>query len=127
MRSTGGAVAPSGRTFSGCELPATPSLCAVMDLPVGIVLDVPPGAPLGAEPRVEARGQEAVGAFLALGGGGREDVDVFVLGVAGVATDPPPGHRVGTRRLLQLLPQLEILDRAAFAFPPARLPSGQPL
>src|SRR5512134_2984297 len=127
MRSTGGVAAPSGNTLSGCELAATPSLCPVMDVLVGIVAAVAPGALLRREPGVETRGPEAVGTLLALRRGDREGVGVFVLGVAGVPPHPAPGHGVDARRLIQLLPQLEVLDRAGLAGPPARLPAREPL
>src|SRR5436309_13727182 len=67
MRSTGGTDAPLGSTFKRCVLAATPSLKTLMQFPVWIVVRVMPAGALLLEPRVEAGGDESVGALLALG------------------------------------------------------------
>src|SRR2546430_12922807 len=81
MRSTGGTDAPLGSTFKRCVLAATPSLKTLMQFPVWIVVRVMPAGALLLEPRVEAGGDESVGALLALGRADREMVGVLVLGV----------------------------------------------
>src|SRR6185436_19361301 len=58
--------------------------------------------------------------------GDREIVGVFILGVALVAPDPGPLDLVQTDGLGQVLPQLEILDRAGFPDPAAGGPAGSP-
>src|SRR3989442_14034652 len=127
MRSTGGTDAPLGSTFKRCVLAATPSLKTLMQLPVRIVIRVMPAGGLLLEPRVEAGRDESVRALLALGGADREMVGVLVLGVVAVPAYPAPLDGVAGRRLNQLLPQREVLDRAALALPAARHPSGDPL
>src|SRR5437660_1842675 len=127
IRSTGGATAPFGRRLRAWVFAATPSLATLMQLLVGIVVQIVPTRPLLREPGVEARRHQAVGALLALRGTHRERVGVFVLGVAGVAAHPAPLDAVAGRGLHQLLPQGEILDRAALAAPAAGDPSGDPL
>src|SRR5690242_176728 len=117
-RSTGGAGAPSASTFRKWVLPATPSLKTLMQLPVGIVIGVLPARPLLAQPRIKPRRHQAVRPLLTLGGAHRQDVGVLVLGVAGVAPHPAPVDLVARGRLHQLLPQGQVLDRAALA-PPA--------
>src|SRR5437773_1424602 len=119
MRSTGGADAPLGSRLEECVLAATPSLWTLMQLLVGIVGRVLAAGALLFEPRVEARGDETVGALLVLGGPGRQEVGVLVLGVVGVPPDPPPLHVVRPGSLLEFLPQLEALERAALAAPAA--------
>src|SRR6266545_1450696 len=127
MRSTGGTDAPVGSRFEGCVLAGTPSLDTLMQLLVGIVLRVlAPGALLR-QPGVEPRRDEPVGALLALRGADRHVVGVLVLRVTGVAFNPRPMHVVRLGRLDELLPQLEVLDRAAFSSPAARLPVFYPL
>src|SRR5881628_1265044 len=79
IRSTGGAVAPSGSTFRKCVLLGTPSLKTLMQLLIGIVVPVTPAGVLLGEPGVERRRHQPVGAFLTLRGAGRERVGVFVL------------------------------------------------
>src|SRR3989441_4991733 len=127
IRSAGGGVAPSGSTFRPCVLAGTPSLKTLMQLRVGVVVRVPAAGPLVREPGVEARRDEAVGALLPLGGAHRQIVGVLVLRVARVAFDPAPAHRVARRRLHELLPQGQVLDRSAFPFPVAADPVGDPL
>src|SRR2546421_11354526 len=126
IRSTGGATAPFGRRLRAWVFAATPSLATLMQLLVGIVVQIVPTRPLLREPGVEARRHQAVGALLALRGAHRERVGVLVLGVAGVATDPAPLDGVAGRGLHQLLPQREILDRAALAAPATGDPSRHP-
>src|SRR5437867_276411 len=106
MRSTAGAGAPSGSRFRKWLLAVTPSLKTLTELPVRIVIGVRPAGALLRQPHVEARGDEAVRALLALGGADREVVGVLVLGVSGMALDPLPGDRVRRRGLDQLLPEL---------------------
>src|SRR3989454_8798676 len=77
-----------------------------------------PAGALLLEPRVEAGGDESVGALLALGRADREMVGVLVLGVVAVAAHPAPLDGVAGRRLNQLLPQRQVLDGAAL--PPPR-------
>src|SRR3989442_12132330 len=127
MRWTGGAAAPSGRTFNRCVLAGTPSLWTLMQLSVRVVIGVGAGArPLPREPRVEARRHEPVRALLTLGCVHRERVGVLVLGMAGVPAHPAPLHGVGGGGLYELLPQLQVLDRAALPLPAARLPVLHP-
>src|SRR5882672_4792797 len=98
-----------------------------MQLLVGIVAGVLAAGALLVEPGVEARGDEAVGALLMLRSPGREEVCILVLGMLGVPAHPAPLHVVRLGGLLELLPQLEVLDCAALAAPAARLPILQPL
>src|SRR2546426_12831417 len=79
-----------------------------------------PAGALLLEPRVEAGGDESVGALLALGRADREMVGVLVLGVVAVAAHPAPLDGVAGRRLNQLLPQRQVLDGAALPPPAAR-------
>src|SRR3989454_187949 len=111
----GGGGASSGSVFRRCVLAGTPSLDAFMDVPVGVVVGVPARRAVAREPGVEARCEQAVRALLALRRPGREVVGVFVLRMPRVALDPVPGHLVRRRRLHQLLPQLQVLERAALA------------
>src|SRR5438552_6886517 len=99
MRSTGGAVAPSGSTLRKCALAGTPSLKTLMQLLIGIVVRVTPAGVLLGEPGVEPRRHQPVGAFLTLGGAGRECVGVFVLRVPRMALDPTPLDLVRRRGL----------------------------
>src|SRR3989454_5277494 len=123
----GGGGASSGSVFRRCVLAGTPSLDALMDVPVGVVVGVPARRAVAREPGVEARCEQAVRALLALRRTGCEVVGVFVLRMPRVALDPVPGHLVRRRRLHQLLPQLQVLERAALALPATRLPSLHPL
>src|SRR2546427_7193985 len=122
MRCPGGVAAPSGSTFRWCVFAVTSSLKTLMHLLVRIV--VHEGAPraLPGEPGVEARGDEAVGPLLTLRCALRERVGVFVLGVTGVAAHPAPVNGVARRCLHELVPQLQVLDGAAFALPAPRFP-----
>ena len=97
-----------------------------MQFPVWIVVRVMPAGALLFEPRVEAGGDESVGALLALGRADREMVGVLVLGVVAVAAHPAPLDGVAGRRLNQLLPQRQVLDGAALPPPAARDPSRDP-
>src|SRR5256886_15750083 len=56
MRSTGGAVAPSGNTLRKCVLAGTPSLKTLMQLLIGIVVAVAPAGALFGEPGVNPDG-----------------------------------------------------------------------
>src|SRR6266513_4382851 len=127
MRSTGGAVAPSGSTLRKCVLAGTPSLKTLMQLLIGIVVPVTPAGVLLGEPGVEPRRHQAVGAILTLRGAGRERVGVFVLRVPRVALDPAPLDVVRRRGLDQFLPQLLILEHPALALPAACFPPRYPL
>src|SRR2546430_10277196 len=127
MRSTGGAAAPSGSTLTKWVLAGTPSLKTLMQLLIGIVVAVAPAGALFGEPGVEPRRHEPVGAFLTLGGAGREGVGVFVLRVPRLSLDPTPLALVRRRGLHQLLPELLILEHAALALPAAGLPARYPL
>src|SRR2546429_1136921 len=127
MRSTGGTDAPLGNRFRKCVLAATPSLGTLMQVEIGIVVGVVPPRPPLRQPGVEAGRDESVGAFLALGGAHGEVVGVLVLGIVVMAADPAPLDRVPGGRLHQLLPQRQILDRAALAAPAARHPAGDPV
>src|SRR2546426_3220894 len=127
MRSTGGAVAPSGSTLRKCVFAGTPSLKTLMQLLIRIVVGVaPPGALLG-EPSVERRRYQPVRAFLALRSAGGEEVGVFVLGVPSMALDPAPLDLVRRRGLDQFLPELLILEHSALTLPPACFPPRHPL
>src|SRR5713101_477661 len=126
MRSTGGGVVPSARRFRRWVLVATPSLGTLMQLPVGIVLLVLAAGPLLPEPGVEARWHEAIGSLLPLGGAGREKIGVLVLCHLVVAAHPFPHHGQPLVRLVEFLPQQQVLDLPAFALPPACLPARQP-
>src|SRR2546422_484225 len=108
-------------------LPGTPSLKTLIELPIGIVAAVRPPRPLLGEPDVEPRRDEPVGALLALRRTDREVVGILVLRVTGVPLDPPPGDLVRRGCLHQLLPQLLVLQGAALALPPPRLPTLHPL
>src|SRR6266566_5387753 len=127
MRSTGGAAAPSARTLAGCVFAATPSLLVLMQLLVRIEGDVLAARALLREPRVEARGNQAVGALLLIRGAHCHDVRVFVLDVLVVAAHPAPIDRVRRRHLLELLPQLCILERTRLPPPTPPLPVLGPL
>src|SRR5256886_3216884 len=126
-RSTGATDAPVATRFKKCVLAATPSLGPLMQVEIGIVVGVLPPRPPLCQPGIEAGRYEPVGALLALGGADGEVVGVFVLGVVVVAADPAPLDRVPGGRLHQLLPQRQILDRAALAAPAARHPAGNPV
>src|SRR2546421_156681 len=126
-RSTGATDAPVGTRFKKCVLAATPSLGTLMQVEIGIVVGVLPPRPPLCQPGIEAGRYEPVGALLALGGADGEVVGVLVLGVVVVAADPAPLDRVPGGRLHQLLPQRQILDRAALAAPAARHPAGNPV
>src|SRR5207244_3143712 len=121
-----GAGASSGRMFRRCVFAGTPSLDALMHVPVGVVVGIPARRAVAREPGVEARREQAIRALLALRRPDREVVGVFVLRVARVAFDPVPDHLVRRRRLHQLLPQLRVLERAALALPAACLPALHP-
>src|SRR3990172_8816151 len=127
MRSTAGAAAPSGSRLRKCVFAGTPSLETLMQLLVRIVVSKVSPGPLLPQPGVEPGRHEPVRALLTLRGADREVVRVLVLRVAGVALDPRPRDVVGRRGLNQLLPQLEVLDGAAFPLPAARLPAPHPL
>src|SRR5256714_11391396 len=127
MRSTGGAVAPSGNTLRKCVLAGTPSLKTLMQLLIGIVVAVAPAGALFVEPGVEPRRHQPVGACLTLRGACRERVGVFVLRVSRMTLDPTPLDLVRRRGLHQLLPELLILEHAALALPAAGLPARYPL
>src|SRR5690606_21213451 len=59
---------------------------------------------------------------------GGEDVAALVLAIAAVALDPEPLHLVLPAQLVELLPQVAVLDRGLVArHPAAPLPPGQPL
>src|SRR5437899_6221796 len=51
----GGAGASSGRVFRRCVFAGTPSLDALMHVPVGVVVGRPAGRPVAREPGAEAR------------------------------------------------------------------------
>src|SRR6266550_1370265 len=123
MRSTGGAVAPSGNTLRKCVLAGTPSLKTLMQLLIGIVVAVAPAGALFVEPGVEPRRHQPVGACLTLRGACRERVGVFVLRVSRMTLDPTPLDLVRRRGLHQLLPELLILEHAALALPAAGPPA----
>src|SRR2546422_7060753 len=127
MRSTGGAVAPSGSTLRKCVLAGTPSLKTLMQLLIRIVVGVAPPGPLLSEPGVEPRRYQPVGAVLTLRRARGEDVGVFVLGVPRMALDPAPRDLVRRRGLDQFLPELLILEHSALALPAACLPPRHPL
>src|SRR2546422_8517675 len=117
MRSTGGAAAPLGSTLWKCVLAVTPSLKTLMQLPIGVVIAGAPAGALLGEPGVELRRNQAVRTLLTLRGADRQVVGILVLRVAGVALDPPPRDLVRRGGLDQLLPQLLVLQRTAFAPP----------
>src|SRR5690348_7068992 len=127
IRSTGGAVAPSGSRFKKCVLAATPSLWMLTQLPIGIVVVIVPAGPRRRQPGVELRRHQTVRALLTLGGAHGEVVRVLVLRVARVPLDPAPRNVVRSRGLDELLPQLQVLERTAFAFPSSGFPSFHPL
>src|SRR5258705_784806 len=79
------------------------------------------------QPHVEPRRREAVGALLALGGAYGERIRVLVLGVPRVAFDPLPRHVVPRGGLIELLPQRQVFDFAAFTLPAPCLPGVDPL
>src|SRR2546425_9084633 len=98
-----------------------------MQLLVGIELHVFAARVLLREPGVEAGRNQAVGALLLLGGADREGVRVLVLDVLVVAADPAPFYRMRCGDLLQLLPQLRVLERTRPATPAPGLPVLRPL
>src|SRR5437763_15680426 len=102
MRSTGGAVAPSGSTLRKCALAGTPSLKTLMQLLIGIVVRVTPAGVLLGEPGIEPRRHQPVGAVLTLRRAGRARVGGFVLRVPRTALGPTPpdlARRRGPRQL----------------------------
>src|SRR2546425_5326837 len=80
-----GGGASSGSVFRRCVLAGTPSLDALMDVPVGGVVGVPAPRAGGREPSVEAPCEQARRAPLAPRPTGCEGGGVFVLLL------PPPG------------------------------------
>src|SRR5689334_2850872 len=126
IRSTGGGVAPSARTFRKWVLAGTPSLARLMDLPVGIVVGIETARALMLEPGVEPGRHQPVGSLLAFRGPDREIVGVFVLGVARVPLDPAPRDPMRGGRLHELLPELQVLERSALPLPSSRLPARHP-
>src|SRR5579872_2808001 len=54
-------------------------------------------------------------------GAARERVGALVLGMAGVALDPAPMHLVSVQRLVEALPQVDVLDRLLVGGAPAVL------
>src|SRR5438105_11726579 len=127
MRSTAGTAAPSVSTLAGCVFAATPSLLVLMQLLVRIEGDVLAAGALLGKPRIETRGNQAVGTLLVFRGTHRHEVGVFILDVLVVAAHPAPIDRVRRRDLLELLPQLGILERTCLPPPPAPLPVLGPL
>src|ERR1051325_8971361 len=98
-----------------------------MQLLVGIEVQKLAARVLLREPGVEARRDQAVGALLLVGGADGDDVSVFILHVLVVPADPAPVHQfVRLRDLRQLLPQLDVLERAGLA-PPARASPRAPV
>src|SRR5258708_12743548 len=98
-----------------------------MRLLVGVVVPVLATRALLREPGVESRRKQPVRPLLALCGTHREMVGVLVLGVVVVAPHPAPLHLMRPDDLGELLPQLHVLELAAFALPPLLLPARQPL
>src|SRR3954468_4602860 len=102
------------------------SLLALIQLLVGIEGRVLAPRPLLREPRVEARGDETVGALLFLRRADGEEVGVLVFDVLVMTPHPAPVHGMMRRDLRERLPQLEVLECAGLAAPALRLPAGQP-
>src|SRR6266540_6042146 len=102
-------------------------LTSLMQLLVGIEVHVFAAGALLREPGVETGRNQAVGALLLLSGADREGVRILVLDVLVVAADPAPLNRVGGIDLIELLPQLGVLECARFAPPAPSLPVFAPL
>src|SRR6266540_1598014 len=98
-----------------------------MQLLVGVEVQILAAGALLGEPGVESRGNETVGALLLVGGADRQDVRVFVLHVLVMATHPAPFHSMGGINLIELLPEVGVLERARFAAPATSLPILAPL
>src|SRR6267154_4042527 len=127
MRSTG-TDASAGTRFEGWVFAGTPSLfAALMQLLVGIEVEVFAACPLLREPGVEAGGNQAVGALLLVGGADRQRVRILVLDVLVVSADPAPLHGMRGIDLIEFLPQVGVLEHACLAAPAARLPVLAPL
>src|SRR2546423_7921033 len=118
MRSTGSA----GSAAARWSLPA-----ALMQLLVGIEVHILAARPLLREPGIEAGWNQAVGALLLIRGADRERVGILVLDVLIVSPDPAPLHGMRRIDLIELLPELGVLERAGFAAPATRLPVLAPL
>src|SRR5437764_7069895 len=127
MRSTAGTAAPPVSTLAACVFAATPSLLVLMQLLVRIERDVLAASTLLGEPRIETRGNQAVGPLLVFRGSHRHEVGVFILDVLVMAAHPAPIDRVCRRDLFELLPQRGILERPRLAAPPSPLPGLGPL
>ena len=82
---------------------------------------------LGFEPGIKARGDQTSGSPLLPGGLDGQAVGVLVLRVSGMTADPSPFNLVLAPRPDRGKPELEILDRSAFAFPAAPGPIVDPL
>src|SRR5258705_5465878 len=102
-------------------------LAPLMQLLVGIEVQVFAARPLLREPGIEAGRNQPVGPLLLIGGADRERVRILVLDVLVVAPDPAPLHRVRGIDLIELLPQLGVLERAGFTPPAPSLPVLAPL
>src|SRR6266550_1676515 len=102
-------------------------LAPLMQLLVGIEVHVFAARPLLREPGIEAGGNQTVGPLLLVGGADRERVGILVLDVLVVAADPAPLHCVCGIDLIELLPQLGVLERARFTPPAPSLPVFAPL
>src|SRR3989442_13180246 len=83
-----------------------------MQLLVGIEVQVFAARPLLREPGIEAGWNQAVGALLLIGGADRERVRILVLDVLVVSPDPAPVHRMRGVHLVELLPELGVLERS---------------
>src|ERR1019366_3500072 len=81
---------------------------------IGVLRALRAGRP---EARPESRGLQPGGMRLAGGGTSCEMIGVFVLRVAVVPAHPFPRHRVRLDGIDRLVPELEILDRAALSLP----------
>ncbi len=79
------------------------------------------------EPGFEARGDQAARGPLFSSGLDGQAVGVLVLRVSGMTADPSPFNLMLAPRPDRGKPELEILDRAAFAFPAAPGPIVDPL
>src|SRR5213075_164524 len=119
--------AAAGARFEGCVFAATPSLGTLMQLLVGIEVHKLAARAQLREPGIEAGWDQAVGALLLVGGANRDDVRVFVFHMLVVPAHPAPIHRMGARDLGQLLPEIQVLERAGLPPPAACFPSRQPL
>ena len=87
----------------------------------------PAPRPLPGQPLPEPGRHQIFRVVLLLGGLHGQVVRVLVSGVSGVSPHPDPLDSVSPGHLIELLPELQILDGPALALPAAGLPAPKPL